>query len=52
MGLPTAASTGTGSSESVNTIGPSGVMATVCSQWADNEPSCVRTVHPSASTLV
>ena len=33
----------------VSTIGPSGVMATVCSTCAPREPSFERSVQPSAS---
>ena len=36
-------------SVSVRISGPSSVMRSVCSHWADNPPSRVRTVHPSAS---
>src|SRR5262249_27650764 len=31
----------------VKISGSSSVISTVCSKWADNEPSCVTTVQPS-----
>src|SRR5579862_9789052 len=31
----------------VKISGSDSVMSTVCSKWADNEPSCVTTVQPS-----
>src|SRR3954451_18372903 len=31
----------------VKISGSASVMSTVCSKWADNEPSCVTTVQPS-----
>src|SRR5215471_7297677 len=31
----------------VRISGSASVMSTVCSKWADNEPSCVTTVQPS-----
>src|SRR3954454_24020230 len=31
----------------VNISGSDSVMSTVCSKWADNEPSCVTTVQSS-----
>ena len=36
----------------VSTHGPSGVMATVCSKWADQPPSSLTTVQPSSSRRV
>src|SRR5690606_22260847 len=36
---------------SVRIKGPSSVMATVCSYWADRLPSTVRAVQPSSSIL-
>ena len=36
----------------VSTSGPSSVIATVCSEWAEVEPSRVTTVHPSAKVFV
>ena len=33
-------------------MGPDGVVATVCSQWAERRPSAVTTVHPSSRTAV
>src|SRR5215467_9652882 len=38
--------------EAVSTHGPSAVMATVCSKWADHPPSSLTTVHPSSSSWV
>ena len=32
----------------LNIIGPSSVMAMVCSKWADRPPSCVTVVQPSS----
>jgi len=37
---------------SVNTSGPSSVIAMVCSKWALGCPSTVTTVQPSAKTFV
>src|SRR5438309_9890437 len=34
----------------VRISGPSLVIRTVCSKWADRVPSAVRTVHPSSSS--
>ncbi|KAJ1681179.1 hypothetical protein LUZ63_023603 [Rhynchospora breviuscula] len=36
---------------SVSTIGPSSVIATVCSEWAPREPSALRSVQPSGSVM-
>ena len=36
---------------SVRTIGPSSVIATVCSEWAPREPSALRSVQPSGSVM-
>src|SRR6185369_14272387 len=36
----------------VKISGSPSVMSTVCSKWADNEPSCVTTVQPSSKVFV
>ena len=42
----------TGQSRAVSTIGPSSVIAIVCSEWAPREPSSLRIVQPSGSVWI